>query len=47
VVDEGKRKGIAGAIILDELFPKGVFKIVEPKDKVFLGSLLQTRGGFI
>jgi predicted nucleic acid-binding protein len=44
VVDEGKRKGVADAIILDKLFLKGVFKIVEPKDKVFLGSLLQTRG---
>jgi predicted nucleic acid-binding protein len=44
VVDEGKRKGVADAIILDKLFLKGVFKIVEPKDKVFLESLLQTRG---
>lgn len=44
VVDEGKRKGVADAIILDKLFLKGVFKIVELKDKGFLGSLLQTRG---
>jgi len=44
VVDEGKRKGVADAIILDKLFLKGVFKIVEPKDKNFLESLLQTRG---
>ena len=44
VVDEGKRKGVADAIILDKLFLKGVFKIVEPKDKGFLESLLQTRG---
>lgn len=44
VVDEGKRKGVADAIILDKLFKKGVFKIVEPKDKNFLESLLQTRG---
>jgi predicted nucleic acid-binding protein len=43
VVDEGKRKGVADAIILDKLFLKGVFKIVELKDKGFLGSLLQTR----
>ncbi|MEJ5327430.1 MAG: DUF3368 domain-containing protein [Candidatus Bathyarchaeia archaeon] len=44
VVNEGKRKGVADAIILDKLFLKGVFKIVEPKDKNFLESLLQTRG---
>ena len=44
VVDEGKRKGVADAIILDNLFLKGVFKIVEPEDKVFLESLLQTKG---
>ncbi|MCL6579702.1 MAG: DUF3368 domain-containing protein [Candidatus Bathyarchaeota archaeon] len=44
VVDEGKLKGVADAIILDKLFLKGVFKIVEPKDKNFLESLLQTRG---
>ena len=44
VVDEGKRKGVADAIILDKIFLKGVFKIVEPKDKNFLESLLQTRG---
>ena len=44
VADEGKRKGVADAIILDKLFLKGVFKIVELKDKGFLGSLLQTRG---
>lgn len=43
VVDEGKRKGVADAIILDKLFLKGVSKIVEPKDKSFLESLLQTR----
>jgi len=44
VVDEGKRKGVADAIILDKLFLKGMFKIVEPRDKDFLESLLQTRG---
>ena len=44
VVDEGKSKGVADAIILDKLFLKGVFKIAEPKDKIFLESLLQTRG---
>jgi predicted nucleic acid-binding protein len=44
VVDEGKRKGVADAIILEKLFLKGVFKIVEPKDKNFLESLLKTKG---
>jgi len=44
VVDEGKSKGVADAIILDKLFLKGVFKIVEPKDKGFLESLSQTKG---
>jgi predicted nucleic acid-binding protein len=44
LVDEGKRKGVADAIILDKLFLKGVFKVVEPKDKSFLEGLLQTRG---
>ena len=44
VVDEGKRKGVADTIILDKLFIIGVFKVVEPKDKNFLESLLQTRG---
>ena len=44
VVDEGKRKGVADAIILNNLFLKGVFEVVEPKDKGFLESLLQTRG---
>ena len=44
VVDEGKRKGVADAIVLDKLFLKCVFKVVEPKDKNFLESLLQTRG---
>jgi predicted nucleic acid-binding protein len=44
VVDEGKRKGVADAIILDKLFLKGVLKVVEPKDEGFLENLLQTRG---
>jgi predicted nucleic acid-binding protein len=44
VIDEGKRKGVADAIILDKLFLKGVFKVVEPKDEGFLENLLQTRG---
>ena len=35
VVGEGKRKGVADAIILDKLFLKGVFKIVELKIRIF------------
>jgi len=44
VVDEGKRKGVADAIILDKLFVSSVFRVVEPKDKEFLSWLLETRG---
>ena len=44
VVDEGKRKGVTNAIILNGLFPRGVFKAVEPKNKSFLESLLQAKG---
>ncbi len=44
VVDEGKRKGIADAIVLESLFQKGVFKVVKPKNTSFLETLLQTRG---
>jgi predicted nucleic acid-binding protein len=44
VVDEGKRKGVADAIILDKLFVNNVFRVVEPKDKEFLSWLLETRG---
>jgi predicted nucleic acid-binding protein len=44
VVDEGKRKGVADATVLEKLFLKGVFKIVEPKNKVFLETLLQAKG---
>ena len=44
VVDEGKRKGIADAIILENLFQKGVLKIVKPKNTSFLETLLQAKG---
>jgi predicted nucleic acid-binding protein len=43
-VDEGKRKGVADAIVLDELFKDGVFKVVEPKDSRFLSVLLKIKG---
>lgn len=44
VVDEGKRKGIPDAVVLDKLFTKGVFRVSEPGDKKFLARLLETRG---
>jgi predicted nucleic acid-binding protein len=44
VVDEGKRKGVADATILEKLFVNNVFKVVEPRDKEFLSWLLETRG---
>jgi predicted nucleic acid-binding protein len=44
VVDEGKRKGVPDAVVLEELFGSKVFRVVEPKDKEFLSRLLKTRG---
>lgn len=44
VVDEGKRRGIPDAVVLDKLFANGVFKVCEPADEKFLGRLLETRG---
>ncbi|MEM2104505.1 MAG: DUF3368 domain-containing protein [Candidatus Bathyarchaeia archaeon] len=44
VVDEGKRKGVADAMVLERLFQKDVFKVVKPKDKSLLETFLQTRG---
>ncbi|MBT0160543.1 DUF3368 domain-containing protein [Candidatus Bathyarchaeota archaeon A05DMB-2] len=44
VVDEGKRKGVPDAIVLEKLFSSKVFRVVEPKDKEFLSRLLRTRG---
>lgn len=44
VVEEGKRKGVADAIILDKLFQKGIFKVVKPKNASLLETLLQTKG---
>jgi len=44
VVDEGKRKGVPDAIILEKMFTNNVFKVVETKDEEFLESLLETRG---
>ena len=44
VVDEGKRKGVPDAIVLEKMFRNKVFKIIEPRDQAFLARLLQTRG---
>jgi predicted nucleic acid-binding protein len=44
VVDEGKRKGVPDAIVLEKLFSSKVFRVVEPKDQEFLSRLLRTRG---
>jgi predicted nucleic acid-binding protein len=44
VVDEGKRKGVPDAVVLEKLFSSKVFRVVEPKDKEFLSRLLRTRG---
>lgn len=44
VVDEGKRKGVPDAIILEKMFKNNVFKVIETKNNKFLASLLETRG---
>ena len=44
VVDEGKRKGVPDALILEKMFENKMFRAVEPSDRVFLSRLLETRG---
>jgi len=44
VVDEGKRKGVPDAIVLEKLFGSKVFRVVKPHDEGFLSRLLKTRG---
>jgi predicted nucleic acid-binding protein len=44
VVDEGKRKGVPDAVVLQKLFDGKVFSVVEPVDREFLSRLLETRG---
>lgn len=44
VVDQGKGKGIADAIILEKMFQNDVFKVTEPQNRKFLASLLETKG---
>ena len=44
VVDEGKRKGVADALVLERLFEKSVFKVADVRDREFLSGLLETKG---
>ena len=44
VVDEGKRKSVPEATILQKMFENKVFKTIEPRDQPFLVRLLETRG---
>lgn len=44
VVDEGRRRGVPDAIILEKMFQNGVFSVKEPVDKGFVERLLETRG---
>ena len=44
VVDEGKRKGVPDAIILEKMFKNNVFKVTKPENQNFLASMLKTRG---
>jgi predicted nucleic acid-binding protein len=44
VVDEGKRKGVPDAVVLEKLFDGKMFSVVEPVDREFLSRLLETRG---
>ncbi len=44
VVDKGKQKGVPDAIALEKLFENGVFKLCNPKDKMFLSRLSKTLG---
>jgi predicted nucleic acid-binding protein len=44
VADEGKRKGVPDAVVLEKMSRNNVFRIVEPKDNEFLSRLLETKG---
>lgn len=44
VVDEGKRKGVPDATILERLFKNNVFKVTEVENKKFLARILETSG---
>ena len=44
VVEEGKRKGVPDAVVLEKLFENDVFEVCEPQDKGFVARLLKTCG---
>jgi len=44
VVDKGIQRGVPDAIVLEKMFENGVFKLCNPKDKLFLSRLSKTRG---
>jgi len=44
VVNEGKRKDLSDAVVLEKLFSNKVKQAVEPKDKELLSRLLRSRG---
>jgi len=44
VVNEGKRKGVPDAVVLENLFKNNVLRVAEPKNQKFLASLLETKG---
>jgi predicted nucleic acid-binding protein len=44
VVDKGKLKGVADAVVLEKLFDYGVLEIRIPQDKEFFSQLSETRG---
>jgi predicted nucleic acid-binding protein len=44
VVDEGKRKNIPDATVINKLIENGYIEICGPKDKKFLSALQETRG---
>jgi len=44
VVDEGKRKGVQDATVLDGMFQNNVFKVAKPENRKFLAIFLETKG---
>lgn len=44
VLNEGKRKGVPDANVLEIMFREDVFNVKQPSDEIFLKQLLETRG---
>jgi predicted nucleic acid-binding protein len=44
VVDEGRRKGVPDALVLEKLFDNGVFEVCVPQDGGFVARLLKVCG---